>query len=226
MLKNWTNAAKLCNKEADKCRRPLTSEATDRHTCTKAQWPALVQDFRHNKTQYSHMSAQIKGFSFYILTICNKAVKWRQVKNMQSAPKGQWRGHKTVINQRKKWELDQCVDKARIQRTKVNNLYLKRVIFFTLWSSEIMSRKGFKRRLRHQMCFQKRLGATQSLNGVKAGGGKLFDWSNCKRTRIKVETKEIWVQKSCKWIPLWTAARYFSKIYHLFFLSDPSFCLR
>lgn len=119
-----------------------------------------------------------------------QAVKWRQVKTMQSASKGQWRGHKTVINQRKKWELDQCVDKARIQRTKVNNLYLKRVIFSTLWFSVIMTRKGFKPRLRHKTHFQKRLAATWSLIGVKAGVGKLFNCSNCKRTRIKLGCKK------------------------------------
>lgn len=34
-----------------------------------------------------------------------------------------------LIVEKKKRELDQCVDIARIQRTKVNNLYLKRVIF-------------------------------------------------------------------------------------------------
>lgn len=132
--------------------------------------------------------------------ICNKRWsdgKWKICKVHQKdndAVTKQW------LIREKKRELDQCVDKARIQRTKVNNLYLKRVIFFTLWSSVIMTRKGFNRRLRHQMHFQKRPGATQSLNGVKAGGGKLFDWSNCRRTRIKLESKEIWLQKSCRFI--------------------------
>lgn len=56
--------AKLYNKEAHKCRHPLAPENTDRHTCAKAQWPAPVQEFHHNKSQYSHMSVQIKDFSF------------------------------------------------------------------------------------------------------------------------------------------------------------------
>lgn len=65
-----------------------------------------------------------------------------------------------VINQRKKIELDQCVDKARIQRTNANNLNLKRVIFL-LCDSVIMTRKGFNLRLHHQMRFHI---AIQSLN--------------------------------------------------------------
>lgn len=171
MLKKWTNAAKLYNKEAHKCRHPLASEQPRQTHVRQSTMACSGPRFSpQQNSAFAHVCAD-KRLSLLNFNDLQQA-KWRQVKNMQSAPKGQWRGHKTVINQKKKRrELDQCVDKARIQRTKVNNLHLKRAIFFTLRSSVIMTRKGFKQRLR-QTHFQKRLG--QSWNGVKAGGGKLF----------------------------------------------------